>query len=250
MGDATLRQLGAAAVACLAVACTRTHAVALAQKPYPLATVTTVSASGVPVGTLSLEHPQFDLTVTRSILSRDGLPDLRFETETPCGPRTIEGSLAVDNNDVLSFGANIYETLQFWYDNRDGGLVRLSIGALNVSLPEGRAGDFRVLFAGCTGSIPVKVNGAAAGEITLDEHARERGFVVDPSGRRCYRGRSGTYSNSGVSGGSPPETFSGKQLYEWVPVTDFLRAPASTITAPSIVQVINVSAWQEVECAK
>ena len=245
-----MRRLWPVLAASLLIVCTRRHPVSLSEEPYPLATATTVSAGGVTVGSLSRDHPRFDLTVTRSMPTRDGNPDLRFETDTPCGRRAIQGSLALDNHDVLTFGANVYQSLRFWYDNRGGAPAHLAIGSMGVPLPAGQTGDFRVLFAGCTGSVPVYVDGVRGGEITLDERARDRGFIVDPSGRRCYVGRTGTYSGSLASGGNPPEVFSGKRLYEWVPITDFLKEPTPSITVPSIVQVISVSAWQDVGCAK
>ena len=125
----------------LSIACARTRPVSFSEEPYPLATATAVSVGGVTVGTLSREHPKFDLTVTRRMPSRDGNPDLRFETDTPCGPRAIDGSLALDNHGVLSFGANVYESLRFWYDNRGGGPAHLSLGSMDVPLPAGRAGE-------------------------------------------------------------------------------------------------------------
>ena len=64
------------------------------------------------------------------------------------------------------------------------------------------------------------------------------------------RAEPAAYSSSVASGGNPPEVFSGKRLYEWIPITDFLKEPAESITAPSLVRVISVSAWREVGCAK
>jgi hypothetical protein len=229
---------------------------------FPFAGNITILNGGKQVGVLNRDHPAFDLKVTGDTKRNSmGDPALNLVVDTPCDPKhTVMSHVESQGSDLLV--TQIYPTdfLHFWYDNRNHGATKVQVGQALFTLAPNQAGQIAVIFAGCSGSADVMVDGEKAGSIDLDQQPRmSRGgpsddvYVLDPSAAHCYvagitrYGRPGTTDSDPV----PVSTYGGKKLYAAPGTYDtFLFLESAPEKLQSYTGFNERASWVEIACSK
>ncbi|MDA2912990.1 hypothetical protein MYX77_03345 [Acidobacteriia bacterium AH_259_A11_L15] len=123
-------------------------------------------------------------------------------------------------------------TLALWIDNREGPHAKLALGQLALEIPAQWSGEWRIPIPDCGGDIAVLLNEERVGTLPTQQQLSQTpamvpAFLVDVSGRHCYRFREINYTTETFSRETPrEERLRGRRYYQLPSSVDYFLTPA------------------------
>lgn len=131
--------------------------------------------------------------------------------------------------------------LKVWVDNRGGKQMELSIGRLVTTIPAGASERFEFPMPDCHEGTSVKLDGSPVGDIpetvrsaAPNDYSVSQAFLVDTSGKRCYRYHFVDYGKPGLSSYDTGfNYYSRKRLHHLESTVEFFLRTAPKAVVPS-----------------
>lgn len=178
------------------------------------------------VGEVTVDKGEVTFFARRKDPTYDAKDDLSFFVATPCGTQRIAQVFTFGDDDDR-FHADMFRS--HWVasvDNRGGPARRLRVGEMDIAVAADQVVRRELYVEPCAGDIRVRLDDEELGAVRGGY-----GFLVDPTGKRCYRLREVKYGGLFLPfGGAPPEKierYDGKKLHPMNHIVEHLleRAP-------------------------
>lgn len=193
-----------------------------------------VFADGQPLGIDHQRGGTVSLGKRRIELWMKKYPRFTAQVLSPCGDWKDVDLIRQTSTPPLYLDAvaDREATLALWIDNREGPRAKLALGQLALEIPAQWSGEWRIPIPDCEGDIAVLLNEKRVGSLPTQQQLSQTpamvpAFLVDVSGRHCYRFREINYTTETFSYGTPrEERLRGRRFYQLFSSVDYFFTPA------------------------